>query len=357
MVRAHDQPSASLARSSSTAPENAAAHAPPDADPLSDVLRAVKLTGALFFLIEASRPWGVEVPPAGRYAAAILPRARHVISYHVMLRGSAWVSIPGVAACRFETGDVLVIAHGDPYLMLSSPDARPEFDAAATVDFLRAMAAGRLPFVSREGGGGSPASRYACGYLGCDLRPFNPMLATLPRLLRVPCAATGGGDLLDQLIALTLREARTPHAGGEAIRLRLSELIFVEVLRRHLAAMPARATGWLAALRDPQIGRVLVLLHGDPAHPWTLAGLADRAGMSRAALAARFAHLVGEPPMRYLALWRMQVAARLLADGADKVATVAQAVGYESEAAFSRAFRKAGGVSPAAWRRQAAGAG
>ncbi|GLQ57298.1 cupin [Devosia nitrariae] len=327
----------------------------PGGDPLSDVLRTVRLTGALFFLVDASLPWGVEVPPAAAFSSIILPRAQHVVSYHVILKGSGWANIPGVASTWFETGDVLVLPHGDPYSMLSSPGQAPEFDAGETMEYLRDMAAGKLPFVSREGGGGEPHCEFVCGFLGCDMRPFNPVLSTLPRLLRVRRAETGGDDLLSQLIGLTLAEARQPRSGGQSIRLRLSELIFVEVMRQYLESLPAHQTGWLSGLRDPSIGRVLAMIHERPAHPWTLAELARHAGLSRAALAARFTQLVGHAPMQYRTLWRMQIAARLLADSSMKVAAVGREIGYESEAAFSRAFKKAVGVSPAVWRDRAAG--
>lgn len=324
-------------------------------DPLSDVLRTVKLTGALFFLVDASFPWGVEVPHPDAFSSVILPRAQRVVSYHVILKGAGWAEIPDVASTWFEAGDILVFAHHDPYAMLSTPDQPPEFDADATLEFFREMAAGRLPFVVREGGGGEPRSEFVCGFLGCDMRPFNPVLATLPRLLRVRQSNAAQDDMLGRLIDLTLAEARQPRVGGESIRLRLSELIFVEVLRQHLETLPAHETGWLSGLRDPTVGKVLAMLHERPGYPWTLNELARQAGVSRAALAARFAHLVGHGPMRYLTLWRMQIAARLLADGAEKVATVGREVGYESEAAFSRAFKKASGLSPAAWRESTVG--
>jgi len=324
-------------------------------DPLSDVLRTVKLTGALFFLVDASSPWGVEVPPAGVFSPIILPRAQHVVSYHIVLAGSGWAGIPNVTSTRFEAGDILVFPHGDAYSMLSAPDQRPEFDADATVGFFRDMVAGRVPFVVHEGGGGPERAEFVCGFLGCDIRPFNPVLATLPRLWRIKRPDSGPDDLLGRLIDLTLAEARAPRVGGDSIRLRLSELIFVEVVRRHLETLPARETSWLSGLRDPAIGRALTMLHEQPAYPWTLGELARKVGMSRANLAARFAHLVGHAPMQYLALWRMQMAARLLSDGSMKVAAVGHEVGYESEAAFSRAFKKLVGVSPAHWRDTAAG--
>lgn len=326
-------------------------------DPLSDVLRAVKLTGALFFLTDASFPWGVEIPHPDAFSSIILPRAQHVVSYHIILKGAGWASIPCIASTCFEAGDILVFAHHDPYSMLCAPDQPPEFDADATVAFFREMAAGKLPFVIHEGGGDEPRSEFVCGFLGCDMRPFNPLLSTLPRLLRVRRTNAAQDSLLSRLIDVTLTEARQPRVGGETIRLRLSELIFVEVLRQYLQSLSAHETGWLSGLRDPLIGKVLAMLHERPAYPWTLNELACQTGMSRAALAARFMHLVGHPPMEYLTLWRMQVAARLLADGRMKVASVGREIGYDSEAAFSRAFKKIVGRSPAAWREGALGAG
>jgi AraC-like DNA-binding protein len=354
MAQPHDRASGSLAPSSELQLQD---HLPTGADLLSDVLRMVKLTGALFFLVDASRPWGVEVPQAGAFSSIILPRAQHVVSYHIVLKGTGWATIPGVASTWFEAGDVLVFAHGDPYAMLSAPEQPPEFDVRATLEYFRQMAAGNLPYVSREGGGGEPRTEFVCGFLGCDMQPFNPVLSTLPRLLHIRRCTRGEDDLLDRLIELTLAEARQPRVGGESIRLRLSELIFVEVMRQYLQTLPARATGWLSGLRDPLIGKALTMLHERPAHPWTLNELAGQAGMSRAALAARFARLVGHAPMQYLALWRMQIAARRLADGSAKVAAVGREVGYDSEAAFSRAFKKIVGVPPATWRDKTAVSG
>lgn len=359
MVRAHDQMSLSHAVSS-TLPaaewSGGSAAGPParcgahGADPLSDVLHAVKLTGALFFLVDASFPWGVAVPNARAFSSIILPRAQHVVSYHIILKGAGWADVPGRASTWFEAGDIIVFPHGDAYAMLSQPGQPPEFDAEATVDWFRGMAGGRLPFVTREGGGGEPRCEFVCGFLGCDLLPFNPLLSTLPHLMRINRSRDGHEGLLSRLVDLTLAEARQPRAGGETIRLRLSELVFVEVMRRYLESLPAQETGWLSGLRDPAIGKVLIMLHERPAHPWTLNEIASRTGMSRAALAARFSRLVGHAPMQYLTLWRMQIAARLLADSAMKVAAVGREIGYESEAAFSRAFKKTVGVSPAAWR-------
>ena len=334
------------------APDCGGSGQPVGKDPLSEVLRTVKLTGALFFLVDATSPWGVEVPHAGVFGPIILPRAQHVISYHIVLQGAGYASLPGVSPARFAAGDIIVFPHGDPYAMVSRPGSPPEFDTVASLEFLREMAAGRLPFVVKEGGGGPERAQFVCGFLGCDARPFNPLLETLPRLLHVKRPVGEQNDLLDRLIDLTLVEAQITRAGGECIRLRLSELIFVEVARRYLATLGVNQTSWLSGLRDPAVGHALSLLHERPAYAWTLKELARQTGVSRSVLADRFTHLVGYPPMRYLTRWRIQLAARLLSDGASKVAAVSQEVGYASEAAFSRTFKRIAGVPPAVWRDQ-----
>jgi AraC-like DNA-binding protein len=326
------------------------ARTPAAHDPLSTVLRAVKFTGALFFLVDASSPWGVCVPEASEFAPIILPQAQHILSYHIVLEGSGWASVPGVSAVQFAAGDVLVFPHADAYAMLSTPGQPPELDKDETLDFFRDMAAGKLPFVIKEGGGGPEQARFVCGFLGCDTRPFNPLIETLPRLLRVRSPGATN-DLLDRLIDLTLAEVQQRRAGGECVRLGLSELMFVEVVRRHLETLPYDQTGWLAGLRDRRIGKVIELLHERPAHDWTLEELGREAGMSRSVLADRFTSLVGYPPIQYLTRWRMQIAARLLADNATTIAAIGAEVGYASEAAFSRTFKKIAGVPPGAWRQ------
>ena len=353
----HDPGSGILAAASGTAPLAGAADpvaAPPGgADALDDVLNRVKLTGALFFLIDATSPWCVDVPHASTFADIILPRAQHIISYHVVVEGSGFASVPGGDPVAFDQGDIIVFPHADPYLMLSAPGVPPYWDADEVMQFFRDMAAGRLPFVIPEGGGEDPPAKFVCGFLGCDVRPFNPLLAALPPLMHVGRPAEARDDLLDRLVDLTLAEAQSRRAGGESIRLRLAELMFVEVVRRYLEGLPDGQTGWLAGLRDPAIGRALALLHERPAEAWTLERLAREAGVSRSVLAERFALLVGQPPMQYLTHWRVQVAARMLSDSAAKVSAVGLEVGYASESAFSRSFKKIAGVSPAAWRKRA----
>ncbi len=347
MPATHDQSSETLADASGT--PGAALKGHPD--PLSDVLRTVRLKGALFFLVDATSPWCVDVPHAREFADIILPSARHVVSYHVVVEGKGLASVPGQQPVAFHAGDIIVFPHADPYLMQSASGVRPELDRAQILQFFRDLAAGELPFVIAEGGGKAPKAKFICGFLGCDLSPFNPLFATLPRILHIRRPDGGHVDLLDQLIDLAMAEFRTPRAGGGSIRLGLSELMFVELLRRHLESVSADAPGWLAGLRDPAVGRALAFLHAEPARNWTLDTLARAAGISRSVLAQRFACCIGEPPMRYLTLWRMQLAARLLADGATKVASIGEQIGFRSEAAFSRTFKKVTGVSPTQWRR------
>jgi AraC-like DNA-binding protein len=321
-------------------------------DPLSDVLRSIRLTGALFFLVDASAPWRVALPDGAALAPVVLPRAQHIISYHVVREGAAWGGIAGQAPVRLEAGDILVLPRGDAYAMSTAPGARDGPRLEEVMAFMRDMAAGRLPFAVREGGRGTERLRLVCGFLGCDVRPFNPLLATLPPLLHLRRDFRSADDPLGQLVEFTLAEARERRPGGDCVRLRLSELMFVEVVRRHLALLPAEERGWLAGLRDPLVGRALGRLHERPADPWTLERLARDIGASRSVLADRFAHFVGLPPIQYLTRWRMQIAARLLAEGAGKVSAVALEVGYDSEAAFSRAFKKIAGVPPGMWRRR-----
>jgi AraC-like DNA-binding protein len=314
------------------------------ADPLSDVLHSVRLSGVVFFHIEASSPWVAEAPPARAVAGNLIPNAEHVIEFHVVTRGACWGGIVGEPPLRLEAGDVVAFPQGDPHVLAATPGMRAQPDLVA---YARALA-GPAPVRVALGGGGPDRAELFCGFLGCDARPFNPLLAALPRVLH---ARAQGGGALRQFIDAAVEESSARRPGGESVLARLSELMFVEVVRRHLEARPAGGTGWLAGLRDDHVGRALAALHRRPEHAWTLDELARRAGLSRSSLAERFVELVGHPPMQYLARWRMQLAAGLLAGGSASVAQVADEVGYASEAAFSRAFKKIVGVPPAAWRR------
>jgi len=326
-------------------------------DVLSDVLRTVRLTGAVFFPTETSSPWSDEIPAATAFASIVLPGAQQVVSYHIVTEGACWAALRSGSPVRLEAGDILVIPHGDAYVMSSAPGLPSQMSVEMVLEFFRQMAAGELPGVVVEGGGGPDRAKVICGFLGCDIRPFNPVLEALPGLVHIRRRpATSADDRLGAVVDFALAESRQQRAGGRCVLLRLSEVLFVEVVRRYLDALPADDTGWLAGLRDPIVGSALARLHDRPAHAWTLERLARDVAFSRSALAERFTQIVGQPPMRYLARWRMQLAARMLADGTAKVSAVAQDVGYDSEASFSRAFKKIVGVAPATWRGKERGA-
>lgn len=316
------------------------------ADTLSAVLDAVRLSGAVFFSIEATTPWVAEAPPSAVIAPRVMPGAQHVLEYHVLARGSAWGGIVGEEPVPLRAGDVIVFPHGDAHTISSAPGMR----ARPGIALHQRPTDLQLPFPLVFGGDGPRDVHVVCGFLGCDARPFNPLLASLPRMLVLRAADAGDGRIA-QLIRIAVLESIDKRLGGESVLGRLSELMFIEVLRRHLDALPPGSGGWLGGLRDPLVGRALALLHAEPARDWTLESLAREVGTSRSTLAERFTQLVEQPPMQYLARWRVQLAARHLEQGDASVAGVANQVGYESEAAFSRAFKRYAGLSPGAWRR------
>ena len=315
-------------------------------DTLSDVLRAVRLTGAVFFAIDASAPWVAETPQSSAIAPFIMPGVEHVIAYHVVSKGSCWGGLLDDTAVRLEAGDVIIFPQGDPHVVSSTPGMRgsPSFDA------FRAAGQAPFPLSVSLGGGGADGAELICGFLGCDARPFNPLLATLPRLIHM--RGTGQTDsVLRRLVDLAVAESSARRAGTDCVLSRVSELLFVEAVRRYVAALPPENVGWFAGLRDENIGRALGKLHERPAHPWSLEELAKEVGMSRSMLAERFAHFVGVPPIQYLAQWRIQLAASLLRTSKSSLAEIAERVGYGSEAALSRAFKRCVGIAPAPYRR------
>ena len=314
-------------------------------DVLSEVLRAVRLTGAVFFTVEASAPWVAETPEGKLVAPHVLPGVEHVIGYHVVTNGACWGGLVDEPPVLLHAGDVIVFPQGDPHIMSSAPGLRSPPDLAR----YRHPERGQLPIaVSFNTGGGEPA-QLVCGYLGCDARPFNPLLATLPRMIHVQ-KNLAEGALVEQLIRVAVIESSTQRAGSECMLAHLSELLFIAVVRRHLSTLPNETAGWLAGLRDEVIGGTLSVLHDRPAQAWSLEELAKEVGLSRSVLAERFHHYVGLPPMQYLARWRMQLAASLLSGTNQNLSEVAERVGYGSEAALSRAFKRLVGVAPSAWR-------
>lgn len=325
-------------------------------DTLSDLLRSVRVRGAVFYYVSCHNQWSAQAPPASEIAEAVMPGCEHVMEYHMIAKGSGWAAIAGQPPIKVSAGDIVMFPQGDSHVMSSAPGLEPLRRTADWV-FATRHEPKPMPIAYHHGvvEPGAPlpvedANMVAvCGFLGCDLKPFNPLVAALPRLLHIPAARTS--DWVSRVIDQAAVESSNPRPGGDAVLERLSEMMFVDAARRYLDSLPADATGWLAGLRDRFVGKALALLHERPEHAWTVDDLAREVGLSRSAFHERFVEFVGHPPMQYLANWRIQLGARLLRESNRNVATIALDVGYDSEAAFSRAFRRMVGMPPAAWRK------
>jgi AraC-like DNA-binding protein len=317
------------------------------ADALSDVLRSIRLNGAAFFDVTVRAPWVLAAPPSSECAPYVMPGAKHVIEYHVMTAGYCYAGLLNEEPVRLEAGDILIFPQGDGHIFSSEPGltAEPNMDIYRPPDDIQ------LPMPIVAGSGDGEEARIVCGFLGYDASPPHPLMEALPRMIHSRAATREAGSWLDYFVPVAVAECGNKRPGGESVLGRMSELMFVEVIRQYIETLPQTEHGWLAGLRDRSVGRALNLIHGSPAHDWTLEKMAGTVGLSRSSLAERFNCFVGVPPMQYLTNWRMQLAAGLLRDGAESIAEIACQVGYESEAAFSRAFKRSLGVAPAAWRK------
>jgi AraC-like DNA-binding protein len=313
-------------------------------DALSDVLRAVRLTGAVFFDVRAHAPWVAETPRGAAIVRRIFPSADHLIPYHLLAHGACWAGVAGAETVAMQAGDIVLFPQGHAHVLSSDAGLR----STPNLSLYRRPDDRQLPFNVSMGSSPHQSAQLICGYLGCDARPYNPLLQALPAMIHI---AHRPGDRVETLLRFAHEESRTPRPGGESVLARLSELMFVEVIRAYSASLADRQMNWLTALRDAAVGRALAALHYKPAHSWTVAALARHVGVSRSVLAERFTQFVGRPPMQYLADWRMQLASDSLRKGEGSIAQIADRVGYGSEAAFSRAFKKLMGESPDEWRR------
>jgi AraC family transcriptional regulator, alkane utilization regulator len=319
-------------------------------DALSDVLKSLRLEGAVYLNAEFSAPWCVRAKFGLAGVRARLAGAEHVVFFHFLTEGRCKVRLAdSTEALDVVAGDLVLFAREDKHLMGSDLHLEP-VEAASLV---RAGAEADADMVQMRHGGGGEVTRFVCGYLACSRSVCRTLFDALPRMLRIPIGDGPAAVLLRELMRVGVRESSTSRPGTESMLAKISELMFVEAMRRHLEDLPPDGEGWLAGVRDPQIGRALALLHGDPAKAWTVDELGREVALSRSALAERFAALVGEPPMQYLMRWRLALAAQTLRSTGDAIARVAERSGYESGPAFNRAFKREFGMPPAAWRKAA----
>jgi AraC-like DNA-binding protein len=309
-------------------------------DALSDVLRVIRLKGGVFLHAEFTAPWCVFAQIAKEDCGSLLDGAEHLVLYHYVVEGRLTARIPNGKQVEIEAGQVVIFPHNHGHLLGSDVNLQP----VPSREVVRIPPEGGLLEI-RHGGGGEP-TRIVCGFLGCDRLEANPLAAALPPLMRFEAAAW-----MKSSLEFAAHEMAVRRAGSETVLAKLSELLFVEALRHYVETLPEQENGWLAGLKDPFVSRALSLLHARVAEQWTVDDLGREVGLSRSALADRFTRLIGEPPMRYLAHWRSQIAAHQLRNTDATLARIAEQVGYESEAAFNRAFKRNFGVPPATWRK------
>ncbi|MGE0593373.1 MAG: AraC family transcriptional regulator [Vicinamibacterales bacterium] len=314
-------------------------------DALSEVLRVVKLDAAIFFNAEFSSPWCFYSPASPQVAPMLSPGASRVVVYHLLTDGEAYIRLEDGPPIALRAGDIVTCPHGDPHYLGHGPEARP-IDGHTALPGLLAQG---LALV--RAGGGGPRAHLICGFLACEPQLCETFLAGLPPIVKINIRDDTSGQWLENSLRFSVAEAATAHAGAEAMLAKLSEVVFVETLRRYVRDLPPERTGWLAGARDPVVGRALTLLHRQPAAPWTIAGLAQEVGTSRSVLAERFRTLLGEPPIAYLTNWRLRLGAQALATTSRSVGEIADEVGYESEASFNRAFKRLFGQPPARYRQ------
>jgi AraC-like DNA-binding protein len=314
-------------------------------DVLSDVLSAVRLSGGAFLDAAFTAPWCIlaQVTPEDCRPLGTVPP--HLIAYHYVIEGRLVLSLENAEPVEAAAGDVILLPRNDRHLLSSAPGLRP------IVPDSLVQPAEDAGLARLELGGGGTRTRMICGFVGCEVAA-NPLVTTLPAILKLDSRNGPASSWVREPFRVAVEEFAAGRPGAAMLVGKLAELLFVEAVRSHLASLPDRETGWLAGLRDPAVARGLTLLHGRLAEPWTTERLAREAGMSRSAFADRFTAVIGQPPMRYLAHWRLQLATRQLRESHRSLAQIAHDIGYESDAAFTRAFKRAYGISPSAWRAQ-----
>lgn len=313
-------------------------------DVLSEVLETVKLESAMYYNAEFSAPWCVRTPRSSLLAPYLSNGQRHVIIFHLLTEGRGYARLEDGRAVTIEAGDIVIFPQGDSHLLGNGPPTTPTDNSR---EFERVLALGLK--LSRLGGGGE-LTKFICGYMACEPQLSQVFLGGLPPLMKVSIRNDPAGQWLENSLRYSVDNADVSGPGGRAVLAKLSEVLFVETLRRYIARLPPEQTGWLAGVRDTETGKALALLHQKPAHPWTIASLGSEVGLSRSVLAERFRRFLSESPMSYLARWRLQLGAQLLKSTSRSVADIAAEVGYESEPSFNRAFKRQFGLPPARFR-------
>lgn len=318
-------------------------------DAFSEILSGVKLNGAFYFHAEFSAPWGTISPATELLAPLLCPGVPRLVIYHYVVEGRAYAHI-GARAVELGPGDVVVIPHGDEHVMTSEAKVRETRDSAAVAQKVQSRQLTALQI-----GGGGEKTRFVCGFMACDSHLSRSVLDGLPDIFKINIRSDRSGLWLESSILHLVEEAGSGSVGSGAMLAKLSEALFVDTLRRYAATLPVEQLGWLSGARDPVVGKSLGLMHQRVDYPWTIADLAKEVGLSRSALVERFTKYLAEPPMTYLTRWRLHLAAQSLTRTSKGVAEIAAEVGYESEAAFNRAFKRGYGLPPARYRRERRG--
>ncbi len=314
-------------------------------DALSAALGSVHMTGAVFYDAVCTKPWAFAVPPLSTYAHLLAPATERLVSYHLITEGAGIVRFEDDVELSIEAGDVVVVPHGDAHVMSDGPVVRM-LDKGGSLD--RFLAGEVSAF--ELGGGGTP-TRFVCGYFGCQRDADRLFLSGLPRVFKINLRSDDTGRWLEHSIRHLVSESEASKPGRSVMLAKMAETVFIEALRRYMAQLPPEQAGWLAGARDSVVGSAIAALHSQPGARWSLDSLAAATGASRSVLIERFARFLGQPPLTYLAMWRLQLASRRLLTSRDTILQIALDVGYQSEAAFSRAFKREFGSSPGAYRK------
>jgi AraC-like DNA-binding protein len=317
-------------------------------DPLSEVLRSVRLTGGIFLDARFTAPWCVMSKITPDDCRPFLSAPAQMIAYHFIISGRLLLSLDDEPPVEVHAGEIVVLPRNDAHILASGRGLPP----VSADDLIQPCADGGLARISH--GGGGPATHLVCGFLGSD-DTHNPLIATLPRVMKLDVRQAASREWIEASVRFAASELVEGRFASSGTMSRLSELLFVEAVRGYASGIDAEMSGWLRGLKDPQVGRALALIHGSIAAPWSTERLAKEVALSRSAFVERFTWLVGMPPIRYLTFWRLQSAKLQLRETHRTIAQLAHAVGYESEEAFSRAFKREFGLPPARWRERDGG--